>query len=418
MQFARLFSTDSVRLSVAIGATLVVVGALYNVKLNLARSITTISTTNKPSVAAPAQLDSELLLRRILTLHCAAQQAHLAAFLRQPLLVPTVVTGSSHVLRSRLVQSALACASVTVVRVDLNAFAPESVTNWTDRLSLSQLRLNSNSIATMVTELYSLFFGRSVSLDFAAQMSDEQGPGALLVINRFRDALRLAESDLLALRTSNAKPVCLWIDGLESIAHLVRTDVGRRAISIFLDFLSRLAAVGAASVICTMSESFFVEWCVFNDRCQGAAIVALPDTIRAGAVAELVRPSVVDVPDEVSVHVDEVVCLVHGQFDNAVRVARARFAAALAQGESVVRAAPLALDAPQAMWQADQLRALLLRLASGPPMSLEEAFAIVPPTTLLVFLRARLVSFDSSRMLVVISRAAERIALHSMNLSS
>jgi hypothetical protein len=146
--------------------------------------------------------------------------------------------------------------------------------------------------------------------------------------------------------------------------------------------------------------------------------VSLPDTIRAGAVAELVRPSVVDVPDEVSFHVEEVVTLVQGQFDNAVRVARARFAAALAQGESVVRAAPLALDAPQVMWQAHQLRSLLVRLTAGPPLSLEEAFAIVPPTTLLVLLRARLVSFDSSRLLVVISRAAERIALHSMNLSS
>lgn len=217
---------------------------------------------------------------------------------------------------------------------------------------------------------------------------------------------------------------CLSIYSFGPVA--AASDLGRRAVAIFLDWLRRVAHAQLVLPLLTCNGAFCLDFFVWPSRLRDARLVALPSGVPLDA-APLVVGRSVDAPspalrreselDALALHFDELDALQGGAdcFAQSVATSRARYIASLRSTTSALRFAPLEHCLADA-WRAADWRRLLALLAASPhaSCSLDDALDLVAPHTLLLLLRCELLDVGIDVLSVRLPRAADRIALRQL----
>lgn len=247
-----------------IGIGFVAVAMLRGYRENQTLAVTQIDWRTKRPPSQDQLQQQQQWPRRLVDLYYASKRDEIRTWLSASnSMCPLLIVGPRSSGRSSLVNSSLDVVTRSViVRVDLNAMPAETVDSWIPRFAeTSNSRRNWNVFQSAFQQLYELIGGRTInSSDVRGDNLDTTAPASSVV--KLREALRFVEADLTTLRAASGLPLppVLVLDGLESLAALgASSDVGRRAVVVFLGWLARLAAAGIARPLLTTDGPFYVE---------------------------------------------------------------------------------------------------------------------------------------------------------------
>lgn len=235
---------------------------------------------------------------------------------------------------------------------------------------------------------------------------------------KLREALRFVEADLRMVRDTSGLPLppILILDGLESFAALANSsDVGRRAVSVFVAWLARLSSASIARPLLTADGAFFLESFVFPAKLRDVLVVTLSGMVtrvQAEAICEKPLKSLWPLDDALSLHVAELAILRdEGNLEKCVVLSKTRYAAALSSSEPAMRFAPLGRCRAD-VWTHDELRQLLELALSNTPLA--DASPLLSSSSLIALLRSELLEIDATSLTLCLPRVADRIAVRDL----
>ena len=323
--------------------------------------------------------------------------------------------------RSAVAMEALKSWNGSHLIVNLLGNPSETVGSWISKLDVEghQSTMQWNVLKSAVSQLYGLLRGGDLELDGVNNLkgvdSDVEDRETMV---KFRETLRLIETDLMKRYVHGE--ILLVLDGLESFGSLIVTDVGRRAVSIFLEFVQRLAANKVAVVWLVVDDATFLELFVWNAQVRDVALVHIdglsmdslkklypncPEQLEGCTIAEL------------NAYIDSSP-LEFSQWDQ-IRQSAQRYAVAIRSPQFASRFAPLRENNDEE-WDGEKLKLFLHQMTKDNTESeLEVAIdALGGASNLLAILKNKLLSYNPKSGRVCLPRKADYYGLQALKLSS
>ncbi len=361
-------------------------------------------------------------IERFIDLRCSAQLERINSWLQDPASVCCVLTSSSSELRRLAANRCLAQCPGVVIDVNLAALPVETVSNWIPRLGEANKRhVNWNVFATAFEQLYSLLRGSGLEPDrLVFKRTTEDPEEAAVLVGHFREALRLVEADLLSFKAKYGQ-VVLLLHGMETFSAVATTEVGRRSLSVFLEWLRRIAREQTAMPLLTCDSSFFLENMIWSARLRDARLVTLCAAVSLDNIKELYPDFDGEIPQEFSqfnlsrLNLDEIGAIVSGDFRWQLESSRTRYYTSLSSSKEATRFAPLDHSRADA-WSHDEFQAALLMVVENEEDSnLERLLGIMSPKAVLYLLRCELLEYDPDSFHIRLPRASDRIAVRQLH---